>query len=78
MAVLPVAGAVLGGVVGGPLGLLAGFKVAGVVAAVSGGLLGYAGGNAIQKTRRAKVDLQLQQLSSSTPEPRQQGGRKEE
>ncbi|KAG9339399.1 hypothetical protein JZ751_023793 [Albula glossodonta] len=63
MAVLPVAGAVLGGVVGGPLGLLAGFKVAGVVAAVSGGLLGYVGGNAIQKTRRANVDQQLQQLS---------------
>ncbi|KAI1894146.1 hypothetical protein AGOR_G00112810 [Albula goreensis] len=63
MAVLPVAGAVLGGVVGGPLGLLAGFKVAGVVAAVSGGLLGYVGGNAIQKNRRANVDQQLQQLS---------------
>ncbi|XP_064195817.1 syntaxin-17 [Anguilla rostrata] len=78
MAVLPMAGAVLGGVVGGPLGLLAGFKVAGVVAAVSGGLLGYVGGNAIQKTRRAKVDLQLQQLSSSQPEPPQQGGSKEE
>ncbi|XP_036395750.1 syntaxin-17 [Megalops cyprinoides] len=72
MAVLPVAGAVLGGVVGGPLGLLAGFKVAGVVAAVSGGLLGYAGGNAIQKNRRARVDLQLQQLSGSDPEPPQQ------
>ncbi|KAJ8371552.1 hypothetical protein AAFF_G00307320 [Aldrovandia affinis] len=69
MAVLPVAGAVLGGVLGGPLGLLAGFKVAGVVAALSGGLLGYAGGNAIQRTRRANVDLQLQQLSSSGPQP---------
>ncbi|XP_061075949.1 syntaxin-17 [Conger conger] len=78
MAVLPVAGAVLGGVVGGPLGLLAGFKVAGVVAALSGGLLGYAGGNAIQKTRRARVDLQLQQLSSSTTETPPPGGGEEE
>ncbi|XP_006635799.2 syntaxin-17 isoform X1 [Lepisosteus oculatus] len=68
MAMLPVAGAVIGGVVGGPLGLLAGFKVAGVAAAVSGGLLGYAGGNLLQKSRRAKVDTQLQQLSTSCPE----------
>lgn len=65
LAVLPVAGAVVGGVLGGPLGLLAGFKVAGVVAAVGGGLLGFAGGNMIQKKRKEKIDLQLQQLKSN-------------
>ncbi|XP_077069930.1 syntaxin-17 [Siphateles boraxobius] len=65
LAVLPVAGAVVGGVLGGPLGLLAGFKVAGVAAAVGGGLLGFAGGNIIQRKRNEKIDLQLQQLKSN-------------
>ncbi|MBN3300828.1 syntaxin-17 [Amia ocellicauda] len=78
MAVLPVAGALIGGVVGGPLGLLAGFKVAGLAAAVSGGLLGFAGGNLLQRKRRAKVDLQLQQLSSSCPDLQQPDDKKKD
>lgn len=65
LAVLPVAGALVGGVLGGPLGLLAGFKVAGVVAAVGGGLLGFAGGNLIQRKRKERIDVQLQQLKSN-------------
>ncbi|XP_059423914.1 syntaxin-17 [Carassius carassius] len=65
MAVLPVAGALVGGVLGGPLGLLAGFKVAGVAAAVGGGLLGFAGGNLIQRKKKERIDLQLQQLKSN-------------
>ncbi|KAF4103149.1 syntaxin-17 [Onychostoma macrolepis] len=65
LAVLPVAGAVVGGVLGGPLGLLAGFKVAGVAAAMGGGLLGFAGGNLIQRKRKERIDLQLQQLKSN-------------
>ncbi|XP_043117848.1 syntaxin-17 isoform X2 [Puntigrus tetrazona] len=65
LAVLPMAGAVVGGVLGGPLGLLAGFKVAGVAAAVGGGLLGFAGGNLIQRKRKERIDLQLQQLKSN-------------
>ncbi|XP_067304689.1 syntaxin-17 [Pseudorasbora parva] len=65
LAVLPVAGAVVGGVLGGPLGLLAGFKVAGVATAVGGGLLGFAGGNIIQRKRKERIDLQLQQLKSN-------------
>lgn len=68
LAVLPVAGALLGGVLGGPLGLLAGFKAAGVAAALGGGALGFAGGNMVQKHRRAKVDLQMKQLTA-TPSP---------
>ncbi|MBN3286897.1 STX17 protein, partial [Polyodon spathula] len=68
LAVLPVAGALIGGVVGGPIGLLAGFKVAGLAAAVSGGLLGYAGGNLLQKNRKTRIDQDLKQLSTSCPD----------
>lgn len=67
--VLPVAGALLGGVLGGPLGLLAGFKVAGVAAAMGGGALGFAGGNLVQKHRKARVDLKMKQLTAPPPEP---------
>ncbi|XP_037640315.1 syntaxin-17 [Sebastes umbrosus] len=67
--VLPVAGALLGGVLGGPLGLLAGFKVAGVAAALGGGALGFAGGNLVQKQRKARVDLKMKQLTAPPPEP---------
>ncbi|XP_031155027.1 syntaxin-17 [Sander lucioperca] len=69
LAVLPVAGALLGGVLGGPLGLLAGFKVAGVAAALGGGALGFAGGNLVQKHRKARVDLQMKRLTALPPEP---------
>uniref|UniRef100_A0A673LSJ2 Syntaxin-17-like n=1 Tax=Sinocyclocheilus rhinocerous TaxID=307959 RepID=A0A673LSJ2_9TELE len=65
LAVLPMAGAVVGRVLGGPLGLLAGFKVAGVAAAVGGGLLGFAGGNLIQRKRKERIDLQIQQIKSN-------------
>ncbi|XP_036413938.1 syntaxin-17 [Colossoma macropomum] len=65
LAVLPVAGAVVGTVLAGPLGLLAGFKVAGVAAAVGGGLLGFAGGNLIQRKKKERVELHLQQLNNT-------------
>lgn len=67
MAVLPVAGALIGGVLGGPLGLLAGFKAAGVAAALGGGALGFAGGNLVQKHRKAQVNLQMKQLTAPPP-----------
>lgn len=69
MAVLPVAGALIGGVLGGPLGLLAGFKAAGVAAALGGGALGFAGGNLVQKHRKAQVNLQMKQLTAPPLEP---------
>lgn len=69
MAVLPVAGALIGGVLGGPLGLLAGFKAAGVAAALGGGALGFAGGNLVQKHRKTQVALQMKQLTAPLPEP---------
>ncbi|XP_061572751.1 syntaxin-17 [Cololabis saira] len=64
LAVLPVAGALLGGVLAGPLGLLAGFKAAGVAAAMGGGALGFAGGKLVQKQRRAQVDVKMKQLTA--------------
>ncbi|RXM33441.1 hypothetical protein EOD39_5440 [Acipenser ruthenus] len=51
-------------VVGGPIGLLAGFKVAGVAAAVSEGLLSCTGGNLNQKNRKTRIDQDLKELSS--------------
>ncbi|KAK2815116.1 hypothetical protein Q7C36_023382 [Tachysurus vachellii] len=65
LAMLPVAGAVVGTVLAGPLGLLAGFKVAGVAAAVGGGLIGFAGGNFIQRKKKERVELQLQRLDTN-------------
>uniref|UniRef100_UPI00398E5DEB syntaxin-17 n=1 Tax=Pristiophorus japonicus TaxID=55135 RepID=UPI00398E5DEB len=67
LAMLPVAGALIGGVMGGPIGLLAGFKVAGVAAAVSGGILGFTGGRMLLKKQQQKIDQELA-LSSSCPE----------
>ncbi|XP_042322034.1 syntaxin-17 isoform X1 [Sceloporus undulatus] len=64
LAALPVAGALIGGVVGGPIGLLAGFKVAGIAAALGGGVLGFTGGKLIQKKRQKKIE----ELSSSCPD----------
>lgn len=69
LAVLPVAGALLGGVIAGPLGLLAGFKAAGVAAAIGGGALGFAGGNMVQKHRKANLDLQMKQLTAPAAKP---------
>ena len=44
---LPIAGAILGLCVGGPVGLLAGAKLGGV-AAISGSILGYTGASIIR------------------------------
>uniref|UniRef100_A0A7M4F4A3 Syntaxin-17 n=1 Tax=Crocodylus porosus TaxID=8502 RepID=A0A7M4F4A3_CROPO len=72
LAALPVAGALIGGVVGGPIGLLAGFKVAGIAAALGGGILGFTGGKLIQR-RKQKV---IEQLSSSCPDLPSQSNKK--
>ncbi|XP_039186150.1 syntaxin-17 isoform X1 [Crotalus tigris] len=74
LAALPVAGALLGGIVGGPIGLLAGFKVAGLAAALGGGVLGFTGGKLIQR----KKQRMIKDLSSAScpdlPRPTDQGG----
>ncbi|XP_045878597.1 syntaxin-17 [Meles meles] len=64
LAALPVAGALIGGVVGGPIGLLAGFKVAGIAAALGGGVLGFTGGKLIQR----KKQKMMEKLTSSCPD----------
>ncbi|XP_061056170.1 syntaxin-17 isoform X2 [Eubalaena glacialis] len=63
LAALPVAGALIGGVVGGPIGLLAGFKVAGIAAALGGGVLGFTGGKLLQR----KKQKMMEKLTSSCP-----------
>ncbi|XP_074844063.1 syntaxin-17 isoform X2 [Carettochelys insculpta] len=63
LAALPVAGALIGGVVGGPIGLLAGFKVAGIAAALGGGVLGFTGGKLIQRRKQKMIE----QHSSTSP-----------
>ncbi|XP_015263650.1 PREDICTED: syntaxin-17 [Gekko japonicus] len=71
LAALPVAGAVIGGIVGGPIGLLAGFKVAGIAAALGGGLLGFSGGKLIQRKRQKTIE----DISCSCPDlPRRDDG----
>ena len=60
---IPVAGAVVGGLIGGPIGLIAGFKMAGVAAAVGGGVLGYQGGKVLKRKRDESVDNALTNLS---------------
>ncbi|XP_004392399.1 PREDICTED: syntaxin-17 [Odobenus rosmarus divergens] len=64
LAALPVAGALIGGVVGGPIGLLAGFKVAGIAAALGGGVLGFTGGKLIQR----KKQKMMEKFTSSCPD----------
>ncbi|KAM6457718.1 syntaxin-17 isoform 1-T1 [Liasis olivaceus] len=72
LAALPVAGALLGGIVGGPIGLLAGFKVAGLAAALGGGVLGFTGGKLIQRKKQKMIEGLS---SSSCPDlPRQRDG----
>ncbi|KAM8967019.1 syntaxin-17 [Pelodytes ibericus] len=51
LAVLPAAGALIGGILGGPIGLMAGFKAAGIAAALGGGVLGFTGGRYIQRKK---------------------------
>ena len=64
------AGALIGGVVGGPIGLLAGFKVAGIAAALGGGVLRFTGGKVIQKKKKKqKIMVKLTSSCPALPSP---------
>ena len=71
----------MGGIIGGPIGLMAGFKLAGVAAAVGGGIAGYQGGRYIKNKHNARVDMELSNLSKkdddcllyTSPSPRDRG-----
>jgi len=53
-AVYPIAGAVIGGCLGGPIGLIAGMKLGGL-AAISCGFIGFAGGQLLKKRQQAEA-----------------------
>ncbi|XP_033728255.1 syntaxin-17-like [Pecten maximus] len=61
-AALPIAGAVIGGVLAGPVGLVAGFKIGGM-AGLAGGAIGFTGAKLIEKRQKKVVDAELQNLS---------------
>ncbi len=63
-AAFPLAGAVLGGMVGGPVGFVAGIKLGGL-AAVGGGLAGFTGGTLWKKRQDKITNIELQNLSDS-------------
>ncbi|XP_013387978.1 syntaxin-17 [Lingula anatina] len=62
-AIVPVAGAVIGGVVAGPVGLYVGAKIGGLAAAGVGGIVGFAGGKFIKKKQDHANEAELQNLS---------------
>ncbi|KAK2146959.1 hypothetical protein LSH36_576g00049 [Paralvinella palmiformis] len=62
-AMFPVAGALLGGAIGGPVGLVAGVKLGGL-AAITGGLAGFTGGHILKIHRNKSTETELQKLSS--------------
>ncbi|XP_061530848.1 LOW QUALITY PROTEIN: syntaxin-17 [Phycodurus eques] len=74
LAIFPLAGALLGGALAGPLGLLIGLKTAGM-AAVGGSALGFAGGSLVKSHRKSLLALQMKQL---TAPPVDAGSGKEE
>ncbi|NP_001136347.1 syntaxin 17 [Nasonia vitripennis] len=59
----PIAGALLGTCLGGPVGLLAGFKFGGLTA-IGGGLLGFTGGAILKK--KCHIDTNLKQIEGPT------------
>ena len=62
-AIVPVAEAVLGGLIAGPIGMFTGFKLAGAATAICGGVAGYQGGKYIKKRHDKNVELELTHLS---------------
>ncbi|XP_077431125.1 syntaxin-17 isoform X2 [Vanacampus margaritifer] len=68
LAILPLAGALLGGALAGPLGLLIGLKTASA-AAVGGSALGFAGGSLVKNHRKSLLSMQMKQLTAPPADP---------
>ncbi|KAK3083493.1 hypothetical protein FSP39_024121 [Pinctada imbricata] len=62
-AAFPVAGALIGTVIGGPVGFLAGLKI-GSVAAIGGGAAGFLGGRFYKKRQDKVVEAEMKNLSA--------------
>ena len=62
-ATYPLIGAAVGGICGGPVGLVVGLKT-GAALAVGGGLVGFFGGKYFKRKREETTDMQLENLSS--------------
>lgn len=80
--VYPVTGAIVGTCVGGPLGLLAGLKVGGIVA-LGCGVMGFVGGNFLKKQKLDETSLEtpidaLQDTTSADQENSHSQLKKEE
>lgn len=69
VAVLPIAGAVLGTVVAGPFGLIAGAKIGGLIGVAGGGAVGYLGGRIFKKRHEKATEMELAKLSRSNSLP---------
>lgn len=63
-ATLPIAGAVIGGLILGPVGALAGFKIFGSIACLaSGSVLGYGAGLKLKKRQQAQNEFEMKALT---------------
>ncbi|CAI9739633.1 syntaxin-17-like isoform X1 [Octopus vulgaris] len=62
-AMIPLAGAIVGGIVGGPIGFVACAKLGGVAAAMGGGLIGFVGGKILKRRRQSVAEMEMNNLS---------------
>ncbi|XP_062584894.1 syntaxin-17-like [Saccostrea cucullata] len=79
-AIFPVAGALLGTVVAGPVGLIAGAKIGGVMGVGIGGTAGFLGGRFLKKRQNQVTEVELKNMSvkksSSLPDIASESGQK--
>lgn len=62
-AILPIAGALIGTVVAGPVGFFAGAKIGGAVGLVGGGVAGFAGGKIVKSRQNDITNIEMTNLS---------------
>ncbi|XP_054168099.1 syntaxin-17-like [Oppia nitens] len=69
--IVPLTTGLITGAVMGPIGMLAGFKFAGIASAVGGGLLGYSGMKLIQKKSITNEEIELVSDNNSLSDKKQ-------